>query len=409
MVQPCPVLRGAERPLARVGIPYLRVVVDAGHLVLDFAAASRKNLTVGKDRRVDPHALGRKGLRGSHDRRTARDVDDSGGLRRAAELQNSARAEHCGTGFPALGVRELTERSHHARSGRVDVVHVAFGVVAEHPAVRRDEIARKEVEERAGIRAAQQSEDTIRVPDLRVVFAAGTTLDVGIAAQQCNSRGVPAWPCHVVLAGQRVVRVVEDIAVVVRRVRRRRAGPVVSAGDEHPVAGRQDDLGTAENVRSRVVGEREMPRVESRGRVPDVIDECSRLLAGCRCAVGQYATIGHQYRVDGNERPRLDGRPRAEHVAAGREDFLKGSDGKQKQNQSKLRDAVGAASAHRKSPLLLRQKPWCRPHQLPFIFLRDYTPQKFRRLRTMIAARRFFFGRVVGICDPRRSLDPKLS
>ncbi len=49
-----------------------------------------------------------------------------------------------------------------------------------------------------------------------------------------------------------------------------------------------------------------MPAVQAAGRIPDVVDEARGLLAVRLGAVAQDAAVGHQHRVDGDDRPGVD-------------------------------------------------------------------------------------------------------
>ena len=361
MVQPRTGLVGAARPLAGGGIPDLGAVVDADQLVPDVAAAGREHLAVRHDGRVDEAPARGERLRRRDRRRRAVDVDHHRAARVAAELQDPARPEHGGARVSARRSAELSGRCERARAARVHVVHAAGAVVAEDAAVRRDEVAREHPVECVRVRAGEQAKRAVCVADLGTVLAPGAALDVGLAVQQRRRRGVPARPVHVVLARHRVAAEAEQVAVVVAGVRRPAAGPVVAAGDEDLVPGRQHDLRAAEDVGARGVGQRRVAGVEAGCRVPDVVDENGGLLAGRGRAVSQHAAIRHQHRVHRDQRPGLDRRPGTGNVVGACRQRGQQECGSRRDAAQCRRDTPMGVRAHVVIPSIVLRRRWLAP------------------------------------------------
>ena len=176
-----------------------------------------------------------------------------------------------------------------------------------------------------------------------MVGAAAAALDVGLAVDQRDRRRVPARPVHVALARERVVGPVEQVAVVVARVRGRGAGPVVAARDEDRGArAGQQHLRAAEDVGAGAVGQREVACVGRADAVPHVIDEVAGLLAGRVGSVGEDPAVGHEHRMHRDQRPAVDLRPHAAHVGVGGNRGA-GRDGQRLRAPVRCRCRVGTA------------------------------------------------------------------
>ena len=361
VVEPRAIAARAARPAPRGGVPDLGAVVHAGQRVPGRAAARGQHLTIRQDGRVGEatlrgHRLGRReGGRGPVD------VDDHCAVRRTAELQNAARAEHRGAGVAAAVRRrkQAAEASHRAGARRVHVVDLAIAVVAEDPAVRRDEVARVHEVQPARVGGRQQPELAVGATDLGTVGAARAALDVDLAVQQRGRRRIPARAVHVVAAVERVVAEPEDVGVVVAGVGGAGAVPVVTAREEYAAALGQHELGAAENVGQRHVRQGQVrARAGAERGIPDVVDEPPRLLAVAVRAVGEHPAVGHQRRVHGDQRPGVHARPGPAHVVRqgrrGVEREAHGGNGRRRaDDDASKRDppmAVASWSGHQASP-----------------------------------------------------------
>src|SRR6185503_21233766 len=106
-----------------------------------------------------------------------------------------------------------------ARAVRVHVVHQPARVVSEDAAVGSYPVVRERRLVRRRVGGSEKAEGSILLTDLRTVTAAISALNVDVAVDEYRGRGIPALAVHVCGACQRIASRIEDVAVVVARVR----------------------------------------------------------------------------------------------------------------------------------------------------------------------------------------------
>ena len=322
--------RRSHGPLPGRRVPDFGAVVDPGHRVVDRAAAGRQHLAIGQYGAGHQAAL-RRQRRRVCDRRIAdaghrrADVDEGRRVGLTTELDQLARPVHHDRVVDGRGVRAAEGGGHVGDPGRaagiggVDGVDHPVRADAEDLAVGPNEVAWVVPADEARHRA-ERAELAVGAAHFPEVCSTGAARDQGLAIDQRRRAGIPAHPVHGVAGRQGVGRRVEHVGVVVAHVVGgvgHRGVPVVAATEEDFAGRRQHDLGAAEQVGRRGVGQSEVARSEPALRIPDVVDELGRLRAVGIGAVGQHPAVGQQHSVDRDQRPVVDRREHAFDVGVG--------------------------------------------------------------------------------------------